>query len=221
MKASSFEMSRQRMVEEQLRGRGLKDQRVLEAMLRISREEFVPASLAEEAYEDYPLPIGSGQTISQPYIIALMIESLALKGRESVLEVGTGSGYEAAILACLGRKVYSIERVPKLINLAKENLQKINFSNIIIKAGDGSQGWPEFAPFQGIIVACAAEEVPSALVEQLAEGGRLIIPLGGRYIQELTLLEKKAGRVESKYICGCVFVPLISDKKEGKESDRG
>ena len=207
------------MVEEQLRSRGLKDERVLEAMSRIPREEFVPRSLAGSAYGDHPLPIGEGQTISQPYMVALMIETLALKGEEKVLEVGTGSGYETAILACLCREVYTIERIPFLARLAKENLKKFKFSNIMIKEGDGSLGWPEFSPYQGIIVACAASETPAALIEQLAEGGRLLIPLGGRYMQELTLMEKKGKTLESQELCGCVFVPLVEEEGDGR--DRG
>ena len=211
MNSINFDQARQRMVEEQLRRRGLKDERVLEAMLRIPREEFVPKSLAESAYGDHPLPIGEGQTISQPYMVALMVETLALKGDEKVLEIGTGSGYEAAILACLCQEVYTVERIPFLVRLAKENLQKFKFRNIIVKEGDGSLGWSEFSPYQGIMVACAASETPPALIEQLAEGGRLLIPLGGRYMQELTLIKKRGGKLETEDICGCVFVPLIEE----------
>ncbi len=203
---------RRRMVEEQLIARGISDKRVLDAMLRIPREEFIPQDLARSAYEDHPLPIGEGQTISQPYMVALMIEKLELKGEEKVLEIGTGSGYQAAILACLCKEVYTVERIPGLVKFSTKNLKKAEVDNIIIKQDDGYSGWPEFSPYQAIIVACAISEVPPALIEQLDEGGKLVIPLGGRFSQELTVIKKKKGKIETEIGCGCVFVPLISDR---------
>jgi len=207
---TNFEKERQRMVEEQLITRGLTNKKVLEAMLKIPREEFVPENLVNRAYEDCPLPIGEGQTISQPYMVALMVEKLALTGEEKVLEVGAGSGYEAAVLACLCKKVYTIERISGLVSFATENLARLGLDNIIIKEGDGYLGLQEFFPYQGIIVACAISRTPKALIEQLDEGGRLVIPLGGRFSQELTVIIKKEGRIESERVCGCVFVPLIT-----------
>lgn len=214
---------RSRMVEEQLKARGIFDERVLDAMLKIPREEFVPRNAARDAYGDHPLPIGEGQTISQPYMVALMVEKLALKGNERVLEIGTGSGYQAAVLACLSRDVYTLERIPGLAQSARENLNRlrqrkvcrdIDFDNIVIKEGNGYFGLKEFSPYQAIIVACAISETPPALIEQLDEGGRLVIPLGGSFVQELTLIKKRKGKLETENICGCVFVPLIGG--EGK-----
>lgn len=207
-----FKKERQRMVEEQLIPRGIKDGRVLDAMLRIPREEFVPRESINNAYGDYPLPIGDDQTISQPYMVALMVEKLALRGDEDVLEIGTGSGYEAAVLACLCKKVYTIERIDRLVEFATENLKKLRFDNVVVKKGDGYRGLPEFSPYQGIIVACAISEAPPPLIEQLDEGGRMVIPLGGRFSQELTLFRKRGGKIESEEVCGCVFVPLIRDR---------
>lgn len=208
---------RHSMVEEQLKARGITDNRVLDAMSRIPREEFVPANLHRDAYGDYPLPIGEGQTISQPYMVALMAEKLALKGDEKVLEIGTGSGYQAVVLACLCKKVYTVERIPGLVRQAHENLKRlsqrqdcnIDFGNIVITEGNGYLGLKEWAPYQGIIVACAISETPPALLEQLDEGGRLVIPLGGSFVQELTVIKKRKGRLETEDVCGCVFVPLI------------
>jgi len=212
---------RRRMVEEQLIARGIRDERVLDAMSRIPREEFVPKNLINSAYEDCPLPIGEGQTISQPYMVALMVEKLELKGDEKVLEIGAGSGYQAAILASLCRKVYTVERISSLVKFAAENLtrsalSKVEGRNIIIKEADGYSGLQEFSPYQGIIVACAISAPPHMLIEQLDEGGRLVIPLGGRFSQELTVIKKKKGRLETEKVCGCVFVPLIT----GENSDR-
>ncbi len=205
---------RRRMVEEQLIARGIRDERVLDAMSRIPREEFVPKNLVSSAYEDCPLPIGEGQTISQPYIVALMVEKLELKGDEKVLEIGAGSGYQAAILASLCRKVYTVERISSLVKFAAENLTR--FDNIIIKEADGYSGLREFSPYQGIVVACAISAPPRMLIEQLDEGGRLVIPLGNRFSQELTVIKKKKGRLKTEKVCGCVFVPLVT----GENSDR-
>lgn len=197
------------MVQEQLIARGLKDQRVIEAFQKVPREEFIPKSLAEAAYDDGPLPIGNDQTISQPYMVASMTELLNLKGEEKVLEVGTGSGYQAAILAELCHKVYTIERVASLSESAQAKLLTLGYQNIEFVVGDGTLGYPEAAPYDGIIVTAACPTIPTTLIDQLAEGGRLVIPVGKRFLQTLTLVEKKAGKVKIESLFGCVFVPLI------------
>jgi len=197
------------MVEEQLIPRGIEDPRVIDAFLKVERHRFIPEELRGSAYADYPVPIGEGQTISQPYIVALMTECLDLSGDEEVLEIGTGSGYQAAILAELSSQVYSIERFPSLGERAESLLQNLGYINIKIKVGDGTLGWPEEAPFSRIIVTAAAAEVPLPLAEQLSEGGKMILPLGETFSQVLTLIEKKKGQLKAESICGCVFVPLI------------
>jgi len=197
------------MVEEQLIPRGIEDPRVIDAFLKVERHRFIPEELRGSAYADYPVPIGEGQTISQPYIVALMTECLDLSGDEEVLEIGTGSGYQAAILAELSSQVYSIERFPSLAERAESLLQNLGYINIKIKVGDGTLGWPEEAPFSRIIVTAAAPEVPLPLAEQLSEGGKMILPLGETFSQVLTLIEKKKGQLKAESICGCVFVPLI------------
>ena len=203
-----FKNLRERMVKEQIEARGVKDRRTQEALLKVERHRFVPKNLQHLAYEDMPLPIGSGQTISQPYIVALMTELLQLKGKEKVLEIGTGSGYQAAILAELTAEVYTIEILPKLANGAQKLLTELGYKNIKVKCGDGYLGWPEFAPFDAIIVTCAPREVPLALIEQLAEGGRLVIPVG-EWCQELKLLVKVEGKIKQKNIIPVRFVPMI------------
>lgn len=207
----NFKVLRENMVRTQVEARGVRDKAVLEVMRKIERHRFVPANLAGLAYEDRPLPIGEGQTISQPYIVALMTELLHLKGKEKVLEIGTGSGYQAAILAELAKEVYTIEILPKLANRAEKLLQGLGYKNIKVKSGDGYLGWPEFAPFEAIIVTCAPEEIPLALIEQLAEGGRMVIPVGETY-QELKLLIKSGGKIEQKNIIPVSFVPMIRKK---------
>ncbi len=202
---------RKRMVDAQLIPRGISDPKVLEAFLSVPRHHFVPDSFSEASYADHPLPIGSGQTISQPYIVALMTECLRLKGEEKVLEVGTGSGYQAAILAKLCRKVCTVERDPNLLESAKKILEKEGHENIIYKCGDGTKGWEDEAPFDGIIVTAAAPDVPEPLKQQLAEGGRLIIPVGSMYSQMLISVEKKDNDYICENICGCVFVPLVGE----------
>ncbi|RKY33085.1 MAG: protein-L-isoaspartate O-methyltransferase [Candidatus Omnitrophota bacterium] len=202
-----FTRLREKMVDEQIKARGIKDDSVLAAMLKVERHKFVPRNLRYLAYEDNPLPIGFGQTISQPYIVALMTEVLELKGNERVLEIGTGSGYQAAILAELVREVYSIEILPELASRAEELLDGLGYKNIKVKRADGYLGWPEFAPFERIIVTCASEEVPGLLIEQLAEGGSMVIPVGDKY-QELRLLKKINGRLEQKDIIPVRFVPM-------------
>jgi protein-L-isoaspartate(D-aspartate) O-methyltransferase len=199
------------MVEEQLRRRGISDPRVLEAMAKVPRHLFVPENYRASAYEDRPLPIGEGQTISQPYMVAVMTQSLDLKGVERVLEIGTGSGYQAAILSVLCRKVYTVERIAALMERARETLQEQDYKNISFRTGDGTRGWPEEAPFDGIIVTAGAPETPRILQSQLAEGGRLVIPTGPRYAQTLYKVTRKGNHFIEEDITGCVFVPLVGD----------
>jgi protein-L-isoaspartate(D-aspartate) O-methyltransferase len=203
-----FKARRQDMIRNQIEARGIKDRRVLEAMLKVERHRFVAGNLQHLAYEDRPLPIGSGQSISQPYIVALMTELLELEGNEKVLEIGTGSGYQAAILAELAKDVYTIEILPELANRAEQLLKDLGYQNIHVKCADGYLGWPEFAPFDAIIVTCAPDEVPQALIGQLADGGRMVIPIGSLF-QELKLLVKKEGKIIQKNIIPVIFVPMI------------
>ena len=206
--SQDFKKLREKMVSLQIETRGVKDESVLEVLRKVERHRFVPQELQPFAYEDRPLPIGEGQTISQPYIVALMTELLQLKGKEKVLEIGTGSGYQAAILAELAREVYTIEILPKLAARAEKLLSELGYKNIKVRQGDGFLGWPEFAPFDGIIVTCAPEEIPQALIEQLAQGGRMVIPVGAHY-QELKLLVKVKGKIEQKGVIPVVFVPML------------
>jgi protein-L-isoaspartate(D-aspartate) O-methyltransferase len=204
------------MVEhQQLELRGITDPRVLQAMRRLSRAEFVPDDLRSRAFEDRPLPIGHGQTISQPYIVALMSELLELEGNEIVLEVGTGSGYQAAVLAELAEDVYSLEIIPALAGESSERLKRLGYANVHVKEGDGYQGWPEAAPFDGIIVTCAPDHVPPPLVEQLKEGGRLVIPMGSwPHHQTLHRFRKRQGRLEKESLIPVAFVPMTGPLKE-------
>lgn len=201
------------MVEEQLIPRGIGDPLVLDIFKRVERHKFLPKEFLSSSYNDHPLPIGSGQTISQPYIVALMTESLQLTGKEKVLEIGTGSGYQAAILAELAREVYSIERIPELAERAAKTLAEAGYKNIEIDVRDGSLGWEEHAPYDAIVVTASCPARPKALLSQLADGGRLIAPIGGAFGQVLTLFKKEGGSITAQEICGCVFVPLIG--KEG------
>ncbi len=207
----NFQRERLAMVEEQLRRRGISDLRVLEAMAKVPRHLFVPANYQPAAYEDRPLPIGEGQTISQPYMVAVMTQSLDLTGEERVLEIGTGSGYQAAILAELSQKIYTIERIPQLMEKARKVLQELGYTNISYRTGDGSKGWPGEAPFDGIIVTAGAPNTPETLKSQLAEGGRLVIPTGPRYTQTLYKVTRKGNHFLEEEITGCVFVPLVGD----------
>ncbi len=214
-----YETLRKRMVEEQLIPRGIKDPRVLNAFYKIERHKFIPENLRNTAYADFPLPIGEGQTISQPYIVALMTECLDLTGKEKVLEIGTGSGYQTAILAELAGEVYSIERFESLAERAQTILGDLGYKNIKIKVGDGTMGWEEARPFDRIIITAASPKVPLPLIDQLTDNGKLILPLGESFSQVLTLVEKKDGKLKSIDVCGCVFVPLIgkhgwSNKKD-------
>lgn len=203
---------REAMVQQQIRARGVKEARVLEAMRRVPRHEFVPQEQRRFAYEDRPLPIGEGQTISQPYIVALMTELLRVEEGDKVLEIGTGSGYQAAVLAELTPHVYTIEILPTLARGAEETLRRLGYENVEVREGDGYLGWPEEAPFQGIIVTCAPEAVPEPLQEQLAEGGRMVIPVGGQMEgQTLYVLEKRRGRMVERAVIPVRFVPMVRE----------
>jgi protein-L-isoaspartate(D-aspartate) O-methyltransferase len=212
-----YAAARQRMVAEQLKGfgRAITNARVLQAMSTVPRHEFVPEKSRREAYEDYPLPIGYGQTISQPYIVAFMTEQLAPRPGDRVLEIGCGSGYQAAVLASLVKEVYTIEIIEPLAARAKADLQRLGYTNVFVRAGDGYKGWPEAAPFDAVIVTCAPEKVPPPLVDQLKDGGRMIIPVGPLHDQTLYLLEKKAGQVERRAVLPVRFVPMT-----GQEASR-
>jgi protein-L-isoaspartate(D-aspartate) O-methyltransferase len=201
------------MVEEQLVARDIKEPRVLAAMREVPRHEFVPESHRTEAYDDRPLSIGFGQTISQPYIVALMTQQLGLKPTDRVLEIGTGSGYQAAVLARLAAEVYSIEIVEPLAKRAEADLERLGFTNVKVKAGDGYAGWPEAAPFDAVIVTCAPDHVPEPLVSQLKEGGRMIIPVGEEGgVQELYLLEKRGTEVREQAVLPVRFVPMTGQR---------
>jgi protein-L-isoaspartate(D-aspartate) O-methyltransferase len=205
----NFESARQRMVEEQLIPRGIIDMRVLTAMRKVPRHLFVEEALQDRAYGDYALPIGEGQTISQPYMVALMTEALELKGDEIMLEIGTGSGYQAAILAELTKEVYSIERIAPLAVRAKRIIDGLGYKNVEIKISDGTLGWEGKGPFDGITVTASAPDIPKSLIDQLRIGGRLVIPVGGRYYQTLMKVVRKKDGITKMALTECVFVPLI------------
>src|SRR5213079_381407 len=204
---------RQRMVQEQLMPRGIHERRVLAAMAKVPREEFVPLESRAASYEDGPLPIGYDQTISQPYIVAFMTEKLQPKPDHRVLEVGTGSGYQAAVLAELVADVYTIEIVEPLAKNAEATLQRLDYKNVHLKVGDGYQGLPEEAPFDAIIVTCAPDHVPQQLTDQLKDGGRMVIPVGERFAQQLYLLEKQNGRLRESAVLPVRFVPMTRERK--------
>jgi protein-L-isoaspartate(D-aspartate) O-methyltransferase len=205
---------REQMVLSQLRARGIRDERVLAAMARVPRHEFVPADVRSQAYQDHPLPIGEEQTISQPYIVALMLEYLAVEPENVVLEIGTGSGYQTALLAELAARVYSIERHRPLANSASAILVRLGYWNVTVLVGDGTRGLPEHAPYDRIIVSAAAHAIPSSLLAQLSEGGRMIVPVGSEHSQELQLIRKKNGAAVVTSLEGCRFVPLIAGTPE-------
>jgi len=200
---------RKLMVKTQLIPRGIKDRRVLDAMERVPRHLFVDSETIDNAYSDMALPIGEGQTISQPYMVAVMTELLELKGTEKVLEIGTGSGYQAAVLAELSREVYTIERIASLAEKARKKFQDLSYLNIHVKADDGTLGWPEEAPFDRIIITAGSPEIPAPLIEQLAEGGIVVIPVGDLYSQQLLKYRKSGKNPIIEYHTPCVFVPLI------------
>jgi len=203
------EAQRAEMVERQLVPRGIADRRVLDAMRKVPRHMFVGPGMESSAYGDHALPIGEGQTISQPFMVALMTQELKLTGDEKVLEIGTGSGYQTALLAELADRVFSIERVESLARRAQKTIEALGYQNVLIKIGDGTIGWNEFAPFDRIIVTAGAPDVPQSLLEQLADPGTLAIPVGSRGFQELNVLERRDGIDTKRNAGGCVFVPLL------------
>jgi protein-L-isoaspartate(D-aspartate) O-methyltransferase len=205
--ADHYAEARARMVREQIAGRGIQDPRVLAAMSRVPRHELVPEGVRGQAYEDRPLPIGNDQTISQPFVVAYMTEQLQLRGGERVLEVGTGSGYQAAVLAEIAGEVYTIEIVEPLGVRARDDLQRLGYQNVHVRVGDGYRGWPELAPFDAIIVTAAPERVPRPLIDQLAMGGRLVLPVGG-FDQELLRIERRADGIHQEKLIDVRFVPM-------------
>jgi len=207
----NFKSLREEMVTQQIMGRGLTSPRIIEVFKKVPRHLFVPEQFWNQSYDDHPLPIGEGQTISQPYMVALMTDLLDLSGQEKVLEIGTGSGYQAAILAELAKEVYTVERYKSLAERAEKILKELDYQNVKVLVGDGTKGWEKFSPYERIIVTASAPDVPQPLFEQLNEMGRLVIPVGGRWSQDLMLIEKRKGKIVGKSICGCVFVPLIGE----------
>lgn len=208
-------VARNEMVKNQIVARGITDKTIINAMLEVKRHKFVPKNIEKFAYNDYPLPIGDDQTISQPYIVALMTEKLGLKHEDRVLEIGTGSGYQAAILSLIVKEVYTIEIIPSLANSSSQRLREFGFSNVQVRCGDGFLGWSEAAPFDAVIITCAPPEVPEPLIEQLVEGGRLIVPLGEGF-QMLTLFKKIEGKLEKTEIIPVRFVPMKGMIEEQK-----
>ncbi len=208
-KVPDYRPDRERMVKTQLIPRGISDPRVLDVMRKVPRDRFVNKALVGEAYDDHPLPIGDKQTISQPYIVALMTEALELSGEEKTLEIGTGSGYQTAILAELSRQVYTVERIRPLLVRARDTLMELGYNNILFKAFDGTLGWKEYEPYSAIIITAGAPSIPQPLLDQLADGGRLIIPIGNRFSQELIKVTKRKENYIQKNLGGCRFVDLV------------
>ena len=206
-----WESARERMVATQIAARGVGDEQVLAAMRRVPRHLFVPAEVRGSAYSDYPLPIGHGQTISQPYIVAMMTSLLQIQPDDRLLEIGSGSGYQAAVLGILAREVISIERIPEVAQLAKKNLADAGITNVTVVIGDGTLGFPGGAPYNGVLITAATPSIPSPLVEQLAEGGRLVAPVGSRDLQELVRLTRKGHDLTRESFGGVVFVPLLGE----------
>ncbi len=211
--ADAFTDARERMLREQIAARGVRDPRVLSALARVPRHELVPAEQREHAYEDRPLPIGWEQTISQPYVVAYMTDQLQLRGEERVLEIGTGSGYQAAILSLLAREVYTIEIVEPLAERSRADLARLGYANVHVRAGDGYRGWPEQAPFDAIIVTAAPGHVPQPLIDQLAVGGRLVLPVG-EMNQELLRIERDASGLRRETLIGVRFVPMRGEAEK-------
>lgn len=204
-----YRLAREKMVKNQIFSRGITDPGVLEAMGKIQRHLFVEEALIGEAYNDHPLPVGYKQTISQPYIVALMTEALEMTGKEKTLEIGTGSGYQTAILAELSKTVYTIERIERLLEKSKMLLESLGYTNIFFKAFDGTLGWDEFAPYDAIIVTAGAPKIPQPLMDQMAEGGKLVIPIGNRYGQDLIKVTRTKNAFKERNLGGCRFVDLI------------
>ena len=217
LRADDTAAERRKMVDTQIAARDVRDARVLAAMRAVPRHEFVPAELRARAYEDSPLPIGHGQTISQPYIVAFMTEQLAPQPGQRVLEIGTGSGYQAAVLSKLVAEVFTIEIVEPLATRAAADLARLGCKNVRVRAGDGYQGWPDAAPFDAIIVTCAPDHVPEPLVRQLREGGRMVIPVGEDGVQELCVLEKRDGKIERRAVLPVRFVPMTGEALTGEK----
>ena len=212
---------RSRMVDRQLRARGIRSEAVLDAMGRVPRERFVPPGQSSSAYMDQALPIAEGQTISQPYMVAVMTEALTLSESDRVLEIGTGSAYQTAVLAALAREVFTVERIPRLLAEAERTLEEMDISNVHIRLGDGTLGWPEEGPFEAILVTAGAPDVPPGLKAQLTpDGGRLVIPVGGRAVQNLLRVTRKGEEYRAEEILACRFVPLIGAEGWGS-TDRG
>ncbi len=212
-----YELKRMRMVERDIKDRGISDPVVLGALSSVPRHLFVDAAVRDEAYDDHPLPIGEGQTISQPYVVALMTEVLRLKTSDRVLEIGTGSGYQAAVLALIVKEVYTIEIVKPLADRAQKVLANLGYENVTVRCGDGYLGWEERAPFDAIIITAAADRIPQPLIKQLREGGRLVMPLGGTvFSQVLTLGTKRNGKLETQQICPVAFVPMTGEIQKRK-----
>lgn len=202
------------MVETQIAARGIKDPSTLDAMRSVPRHEFLPLRLRSEAYNDYPLPIGHGQTISQPYVVAFMTEAIRPKPGEKILEIGAGSGYQAAVLAQTGAQVYTVEIIEPLAEMARQTLERLGYKNARVRHGDGYRGWPEEAPFDAIVVTCAPDKIPPDLVAQLKDGGRMIIPVGNGMNQELVLLRKTGDRIEKQSVLPVRFVPMTGEAEK-------
>ncbi len=213
---SKYTFEREKMVADTIVARNVSDKLVLSAMRKVPRHEFVPENMKRYAYEDRPLPIGEDQTISQPYIVALMTELLGLKGNEKVLEIGTGSGYQAAILAEIAKEVYTIEIIPSLAKSAEERLRRLGYKNIIVKIGDGYKGWEEHAPFDGIVVTAAPDHIPQPLVDQLKVGGKMVIPVGSM-IQQLKVITKTESGIKEKSVLPVRFVPMTGEAQQKKK----
>jgi protein-L-isoaspartate(D-aspartate) O-methyltransferase len=205
------------MVEQQMEARGISDPATLEAMRTVPRHEFLPVRLREEAYGDYPLPIGHGQTISQPYVVAFMTEAVRPRKGEKILEIGAGSGYQAAVLAQTGSEVYTVEIIEPLAEMARQTLERLGYTNAHVKHGDGYRGWPEHAPFDAIVVTCAPDQIPPDLVAQLRDGGRMIIPVGGGMEQELILLRKHGDKIEKQSVLPVRFVPMTGEAESARQ----
>lgn len=218
-KDDAYSKKREEMVRYQIEERGITDSKTLSAMRKVKRHLFVPEAVRGSAYADHPLPIGEGQTISQPYIVAFMTSALELKGNEKVLEIGTGSGYQAAILAEIVDSVFTIEIICSLAERAEKLLKELDYKNIVVKCGDGYKGWIEHSPFDAIIVTCAPDDIPQPLIDQLKDGGKMIIPVGDSFPQSLVLVTKKGNKIEKKDLLPVAFVPMTGEAQKKKNAD--